>query len=60
MALMGLLEVCLESDKFCFLPQMGAICRMLARAATDQNPEMKQKVAGFSADLSRALPEKVI
>lgn len=59
MALIGLLEVCLEADKYCFLPQMGAICGMLARSASDQNPEMKQKVAAFSASLSRALPENV-
>lgn len=32
---------------------------MLARSATDNNPEMKHKVASFAALLSRALPEKV-
>jgi hypothetical protein len=49
MALIDLLEECLESDKFVFMPHMGTICGMLARAATDANPEMKQKVALFAS-----------
>ena len=39
--LIELLDVCLESDKFAFLPHMSALGQMLARAVQDSNPEMK-------------------
>ena len=57
--LLELLEVCLEADKYQFMAQLGAIGSMLARAAQDENPEMKSKVASFAGQLSRELPEKV-
>lgn len=50
--------MCLDSDKNQFLGQLGPICGMLARAATDSNPEMKQKVASFAGSLSKELKEK--
>lgn len=59
MLLIELLEACLEADKFQFLAQMGPVCGMLARALSDENPEMKQKCASFAAALCRELPEKV-
>lgn len=55
MQLIELLDVCLDSDKEQFVPQMSTIASMLGRAATDSNPEMKQKVATFSGSLSREL-----
>jgi len=39
--LIDLLEVCLASDKFAFLPHLGPISFMLSRALQDSNPEMK-------------------
>lgn len=59
---LSLVELCktmLENDKFQFLAQMGPMSSMLARALTDENPEMKQNCASFAAQLSRALPDKV-
>ena len=56
--LIELLEVCLESDKFQFLSQMGAVCGALARSCTDNNPEMKLKVSSFASQLALAHPEK--
>ena len=56
--LIELLDTCLESDKNQFLGQLGPICGMLARAAQDENPEMKQKVASFAGELSKELKEK--
>ena len=53
--LIDLLDCCLESDKNQFIPVMGQIAGMLGRAATDSNPEMKQKVASFAGTLSREL-----
>jgi len=57
-ALIDLLEVCLNSDKFQFLPLMGVICGALSRACGDSNPEMKQKAATFASSLAKAHPEK--
>ena len=54
--LIDLLEVCLKSDKFCFVPHMSAISQMLARAIADSNPEMKQKAALFAGKLCKQLP----
>lgn len=58
MQLIELLEVCLESDKFQFLAQMGLVCGALARACSDNNPDMKQKVSSFASQLALAHPEK--
>ena len=55
--LIGLLDVCLESDKFQFMSVLGQVCSMLGRATTDSNPDMKQKVASFSGKLCRELRE---
>ena len=55
--LIDLLDVCLESDKQQFLPHLGPIANMLAKAAADSNPEMKQKVATFAGTLCRELKE---
>ena len=57
--LIELLEVCLESDKFSFLPHMSALCQMLARAIQDNNPEMKQKAASFAGRLCSELKDNV-
>ena len=54
-----LLGTCLESDKNQFIPQLSAVSAMLARASTDTNPEMKQKVANFSGTISRELRNNV-
>ena len=56
--LIELLDTCLDSDKHQFLGQLGPISSMLARAATDSNPEMKQKVALFAGSLCRELKDK--
>ena len=55
---MELLELCLDQDKFQFLPHLGNICAALARSCADENPEMKQKVSSFASQLAQALPEK--
>ena len=39
--LLDLLSVCLQSDKYQFLPKLGEVCSMLSKAVTDANPEMK-------------------
>lgn len=57
--LIELLEACLESDKFSFLPHMSELGQMLARAAQDSNPEMKQKAALFAGKLCRELKDNV-
>jgi hypothetical protein len=57
--LLDLITVCLNSDKYQFLPKLGEICSMLAKAAQDSNPEMKGKVAKFAGELCVALKEKV-
>ena len=54
--LLELLDTCLDSDKQQFVPQMSTVAAMLARVATDTNPEMKQKVASFAGSLCRELP----
>jgi len=56
MQLMDLLEVCLNSDKHQFIACMGEIGGMLGRCGADENPEMKSKMAAFSANLCTALP----
>ena len=53
--LINLLDVCLETDKTCFLAHLGPLSTMLSKAAADSNPEMKQKVATFSGTLCREL-----
>lgn len=55
-----LLELALESDKFLFLPHLGVIAQMLARAGADSNPEMKQKVASFAGLLCRELKQNKV
>jgi hypothetical protein len=57
--LLDLLSVCLQSDKYQFLPKLGEVCSMLSKAATDANPEMKQKAAKFGAEICRELKDKV-
>lgn len=57
--LIDLLEVCLKSDKFSFVPHLSAIARMLGHAVADSNPEMKQKAALFAGLLSRELSTQV-
>jgi hypothetical protein len=57
--LIDLLEVCLSSDKYSFVPHMSAVSLMLARAIADSNPEMKQRAALFTGKLCRELPDKV-
>jgi len=37
---------------------MGAVCSMLARAATDSNPDMKLKVATFAGSISSEIPDR--
>lgn len=59
LSLIDLLEVCLRSDKYQFLPKLGEICSMLSKAALDPNPEMKQKSAKFAGELCRELKDKV-
>ena len=56
--LIDLLEVCITSDKYSFVPHLSAISLMLARAIADSNPEMKQRAALFAGKLCRELPEK--
>ena len=56
--LLELLERCLASDKYQFLPKLSEVCSMLAKVATDANPEMKQKAAKFAAELCRELKDK--
>ena len=56
--LIGLLDVCLDSDKHQFVPMLGQVCSMLGRAATDSNPEMKQKVAAFAGKICRELRDQ--
>ncbi len=51
--------MCLRSDKFQFLPKLSEVCSMLSKAATDANPEMKQKAAKFASELCKELKEKV-
>ena len=53
--LINLLDVCLETDKTCFLAHLGPLSTMLSKAAADSNPEMKQKVATFAGTLCREL-----
>ena len=53
--LIGLLDVCLDSDNTQFLSQLGPIANMLSKAAADSNPEMKQKVATFAGRLCTEL-----
>jgi len=57
-ALIELLELCLETDKFQFLAQMGAVCGAIGRSTHDENPEMKQRVSLFASALAVAHPEK--
>ena len=57
--LIDLLEVCLASDKFAFLPHLGPISFMLSRALQDSNPEMKQRAALFAGKLCRELQDKI-
>lgn len=52
------MEVCLDSDKFTFLPLLGPISTMMARAGQDSNPEMKQRLASFAGKVCRELKEK--
>jgi len=54
-ALIELLEVCLEADPKQFHLSLGAICNMLGRGAQDQNPEMKTKCAHFAGKLCISL-----
>ena len=56
MALIELLDVCLDADKEQFKQHLGPIANMLSKAAQDSNPDMKQKVATFSGSLCRELP----
>ena len=55
MALIDLLDTCLDNDKNQFVPVLSQVTGMLGRAATDSNPEMKQKVASFAGSLAREL-----
>lgn len=59
MELIELLEVCLEADPSQFHFSLGQICSMLGKAAQDQNPDMKNKVALFSGKLCVALNKQV-
>ena len=43
-----LLTLCLESDKYQLLPKLGEVSNMIAKAAQDQNPEMKSFIAKFA------------
>jgi hypothetical protein len=54
-ALIDLLDTCLDNDKNQFVPVLSQVTGMLGRAATDSNPEMKQKVASFAGSLAREL-----
>ena len=58
MQLIDLLEVCINSDKYSFVPHLSALSLMLARAIADSNPEMKQRAALFAGKLCRELPDK--
>lgn len=42
-----------------FVPNAGQLCSMLAKAAADPNPDMKNKVASFAGKLAVALDRKV-
>jgi len=53
-----LLTACLRSDKYQFLPKLGEVCAMLAKAAQDANPEMKGMAARLAGELCDALREK--
>lgn len=57
--LIELLEVCLEANKDQFVPSLGNISMMLAKAGTDSNPEMKLKAASFGGQLCLALGKAV-
>lgn len=57
--LLELLSVCLQSDKYQFLPKLAEVCSMLSKALTDANPEMKQKASKFASELCRELKDKV-
>ena len=57
MQLIELLQVCLDSDKHQFVACMGEVGGMLGRAGSDENPDMKQKMAAFIANLCRELPK---
>lgn len=59
MLLLELMSVCLASDKFQFLPKLAEVCNMISKAATDGNPEMKQKSAQFAGEICRELKDKV-
>lgn len=37
---------------------MGPVCQAIARVTHDTNPEMKQRVALFASELSKAHSEK--
>jgi len=56
MSLIELLQACLDSDKNQFIMSLGDVGGMLGRACSDENPEMKQKVASMCASLCRELP----
>ena len=57
--LIELLGVCLEADHMQFLPNIGQICSMLGKAASDSNPEMKIKCASFCGELAVKLDKQV-
>ena len=42
-----------------FLPNIGQICSMLGKAASDSNPEMKIKCASFCGELAVKLDKQV-
>lgn len=56
--LIELLELMLETDKYQFLSHLGQVAGAIARATGDTNPEMKQRVSIFAAQLAVAHPEK--
>ena len=58
MRLIDLLSACLKADKYQFLPKLGEVCSMTAKAAQDPNPEMKGRAAMFASELSEALRDK--
>lgn len=59
MALIELLEQCLEADSVQFTQHIGPLCQMLGKAAQDPNPEMKNKVAYFCGQLALTLDKQV-
>lgn len=59
LALIELLSTCLQSDKYQFLPKLSEICSMLSKAASDANPDMKQRAAKFAGEICRELKDKV-